>query len=689
MQYPPIYDSVHALLHGGDYNPDQWLHDPAVLEEDVRLMKKAGVNCVSVAIFAWALLEPEEGVYNFQWLDDVLDRLYQNGIHVILATPSGARPAWMDEKYPEVRRINFHRVRELHNSRHNHCNTSPKYKELVTKMNTKLVERYGNHPAVILWHISNEYGGECYCDLCEASFREWLREKYHNNIEELNMAWWTSFWSRRYASFEEIEAPAAHGETGIHGLNLDWKRFTTWRCAQFIKTEIAPLKAIAPHLPVTTNFMGSTTGPVYDGLNYQHLTEDLDRIAWDSYPRWHQEGTPLWLTAGETAFVYDFTRSLGRGKPFLLMESTPSCVNWHPVNKLKRPGVHRLSALQAIAHGSDTVQYFQWRKSRGSGEKFHGAVVDHVGHEHTRIFRDVAEVGRMLETLSPVQGAGVPVQAAVVYDIENRWAIEDANFLSVYRDYEGTCIAHHRALWRQGIAADVVSQDADLSSYKLVTAPMSYMLHPGFAKKVADFVREGGTFVATYVSGWVNDTDLCFLGGFPGEELRQVLGIWEEETDSLYPGDRNGMVFSGELSGTYEIRDFCSRIHPETAEVIATYESDFYAGEPAATVNRFGRGKAYFLAARTGDDMLYDFYRKLCADAGIPGALPGVTLPLGVSVTCREGAEGRFLFVMNFTDQPQTLELPEEMTDMLTGTAFRELTLAPQGAAVLREEVRP
>ncbi len=687
-QYPPIHPSVHGLLHGGDYNPDQWLDSPEILQEDIRLMKKAGVNCVSLGIFAWAALEPQEGVYTFDWMDAVIDRLYENGIHVILATPSGARPAWMDQAYPEVRRVNFGRVRELHGGRHNHCNTSPKYQELVTKMNTQLARRYGHHPGVILWHVSNEYGGECYCPLCEQAFRDWLREKYQNDIERLNQAWWTSFWSHRFTSFDQIEAPAAHGETGIHGMNLDWKRFTTWRCAQFIKMEIAPLKAIAPELPVTTNFMGSTTGPVYDGLNYQHLTEDLDRISWDSYPRWHQEGVPEWRTAAEAAFVHDFARSLGKGKPFLLMESTPSIVNWHPVNKLKRPGVHLLSALQAVAHGSDTVQYFQWRKSRGAGEKFHGAVVDHVGHEHTRVFQDVAQVGKALSALSAVRGTSVPARAAVVYDIENRWALEDANALSIYRDYEGTCIAHHRALWRQGIPTDVISQDASLEGYRLVTAPMSYLLRPGFAGRVAEFVRAGGTFVATYCTGWVDENDLCFLGGFPGGELRQVLGLWEEETDSLYPSDRNGMCFSGLLQGRYEVRDFCSRIHPESAQVLARYESDFYAGEPAATVNCFGKGKAYYLAARTGDEMLLDFYAALAEEAGLTPALPGLALPEGVSLACREGADGRFLFLMNFTDMPQALALPEALPDLLSGETRQELTLAPFGAAVLRREAR-
>ena len=679
----PVSPKVSGMIHGGDYNPDQWLDRPDILDEDIRLMKLAGINEATVGIFAWRRLEPTDGTYEFGWLDDILNRLHEAEISVILATPSGARPAWMDAKYPEVLRTEPDRVRNLHGGRHNHCPTSPIFREKTLAINRMLAERYKNHPAVVMWHVSNEYGGECHCSLCQEAFRDWLKMRYANDIDRLNTAWWTDFWSHRFDSFDQVESPAPQGERSLHGLTLDWKRFTTWNTVRFFTNEMKPLRQITPHIPVTTNFMGT-----YPGLNYNAFAEHLDVVSWDSYPRWHDPARKDWEIAAETAFSHDLMRSLKGGRSWLLMESTPSLVNWAPVNRPKRPGMHLLSSLQAVAHGSDSVQYFQWRKSRGSSEKLHGAVVDHVGHEHTRVFREVAQVGGALSRLGEVAGSSLQSRAAILYDWENRWAIDDLQGLQSDRKYLETCQMHHRALWKRGVNTDVIHMDADFDRYKLIVAPMLYLLRPGVGERLAAFVREGGTLVTTYLTGYVNESDLCFLGGFPGDGLMDVLGIWAEEIDALYPGQSNGIRFDDNalgVRGTYRASDLCEVIHTRGAETMATYTSDYYEGLPAVTSHCYGQGLAVHIAARTGEDLLDALYQPVLLQAGVDVPVRGM-LPKGVSATVRTNGPSDFLFLMNFSKKARTVSLYDlPMTDLLSGEPVgTETLLSPYGVRVIR-----
>ncbi|MDR6776711.1 MULTISPECIES: beta-galactosidase [Paenibacillus] len=670
IKYPPISERVPRMLHGADYNPEQWQHYPDVLAEDIRLMKLAKCNVMSVGIFSWVSLEPEEGVFTFEWLDRILDSFAENGIYAFLATPSGARPAWMSQKYPEVLRVEANRVRNLHGFRHNHCSTSPVYREKVRIMNTKLAERYANHPAVIGWHISNEFGGECHCDYCQEAFRAWVEDKY-GTLDKLNHAWWTTFWSHTITDWSQVESPAPHGETQVHALNLDWRRFVTDQTADFIKHEIVPLKAANPAIPVTTNLM-----EFFEGLNYWKFADLLDVISWDSYPTWHDREGDDSRQAAKVAMMHDIIRSIKGGKPWMLMESTPSLTNWQDVSKLKRPGMHLLSSLQAVAHGSDTVQYFQWRKSRGSSEKLHGAVVDHVGHEHTRVFGDVTEVGNALEKLEEVIGTSVPAEAAVIFDWENRWGINDSQGpRNKGVKYEETAEAHYLALWEQGVPVDVIHMDADFSKYKLLVAPMLYMVRSGVGERIQKFVENGGVFVATYWSGIVDEHDLCFLGGFPGP-LRKTLGIWSEEIDGLHDHDRNHILpVEGnelDLQGEYEAVELCDLIHTEGAEVLAVYGSDFYAGRPALTVNRLGEGKAYYIASRNTGLFHSHFYRSLIDDAGISKAL-NVKLPHGVNTAIRTDGVHDYIFILNFTHESQKITLDgRTYADMLENHAIED-----------------
>ncbi|MCE6965927.1 beta-galactosidase [Enterobacter sp. MW07] len=680
-KFAPLFPKVAALLHGADYNPEQWENYPGIIEKDITMMQQAKCNVMSVGIFSWAKLEPREGEYDFAWLDAVIEKLYAAGIHIFLATPSGARPAWMSQKYPEVLRVGRDRVPALHGGRHNHCMTSPVYREKTLKINRLLAERYSQHPAVLGWHISNEYGGECHCGLCQQKFRDWLKARY-KTLDALNHAWWSTFWSHTYTDWSQIESPAPQGEVSIHGLNLDWRRFNTAQVSDFCRHEVAPLKAVNADLPVTTNFMEY----FYD-YDYWQLAKEIDFISWDSYPMWHREKEETTL-ACYTAMYHDMMRSLKGGKPFVLMESTPSTTNWQPISKLKKPGMHILSSLQAVAHGADSVQYFQWRKSRGSVEKFHGAIIDHVGHLDTRVGREVSKLGDMLARLSVVAGCRTEARVAIIFDQQSRWAMDDAaGPRNMGLEYEKTVNEHYRPFWEKGIAVDVIDADQPLSQYALVIAPMLYMVRQGFAERAEAFVAEGGHLVTTYWSGIVDETDLCFTGGFPGP-LRKLLGIWAEEIDCLGEGERNlvqGLAGNASgLQGPYQVRHLCELIHTETAQALATYRDDFYAGRPAVTVNRFGNGKAWHVASRNDLQFQRDFFAGIINELALPQAVDA-DFPPGVVATARTDGESTWVFVQNFTAQQQLVTLPEGYTDSMTdAAAVGETVLLPWDCRVLK-----
>lgn len=667
-----------AIFHGGDYNPDQWLGHPEILAEDFALMKSARLNAVTAGVFAWAALEPEEGRFEFGWLDDVFGRAEKAGFRVFLATPSGGKPNWLALKYPEVRRVGTDGLRDPQHSRHNHCLTSPVYRAKVREINTRLAQRYGKRASLALWHVSNEYLGHCYCDLCIAAFQRWLRERY-GTLDRLNDAYWSRFWSHTYTEWEQVRTI----DDSINALGLDWRRFMTAQCADFLRAEAAPLREHSPGVPITTNMH-----PI-DHYDLFRLAEEVDVVSWDSYPDWHgnPDAPDESAIALETAFRLDVCRGMKSGKPFLLMECTPSQVNWRGVSPLRRPGMLRLSSLQALAHGSDAVCYFQIRKGRGGSEKFHGAVIDHSGRADTRVFRDVAALGETLERLPGVVGARVPAKVAMVFGYENLWALQGAGMpQNSHKEYIETCLAHYEPFWRRGIAVDIAGARADISRYDLVLLPMLYLLPDGMHERLSAFVKNGGTLAATYQTGYVNETDLCFQGGAPGP-LRQTLGIRVEEFDALPDSARRTVVPRPDagigLSGIYEARHFLDIVHCEGAKPLAEYGSDFYAGSPAVTVNAIGSGRAYYIGSRNDKRFQEDFFGGLAESLSLPKTLPG-TLPHGVAAHLREGDGGRFLFVLNFTGRDAGVSLPQgAWRDADTGNpSGPDVRLGPLGARV-------
>ena len=659
------------IIHGGDYNPDQWIKTPEIWDEDMRLMKLAHINSATINIFSWSLLEPEEGVYNFEWLDNIMDKLHTNGISVILATPSGARPPWLAQKYPEVLRVEENGIRNEFGVRHNHCLTSPVYREKVRKINRMIAQRYKDHPALKMWHISNEYSGECHCELCQEAFRDWLKEYYHNDLEELNDKWWNGFWSHRITDWSQINSPKYRGENHVSAMKLCWNRFVSDSHISFYENEIAPLREITPDIPITTNFMR-----MYDGIDYQKFAKHLDLVSWDNYPGWDKGRNPE--EALQTAFVHDAFRSMRNGQPFFMMESTPSLVNWHDVNKLPKPGMQELSAIQAIAHGADSVQYFQWRKSRGGHEKFHGAVVDHCGHENTRVFRDVSRLGSVLEKLDGVVGKYCNNKIAIIYDWENSWAVKHfCGYNNQNRNYLDECIKWYAPFWRKGISADIISMEDDFSKYDIVIAPFLYMLKDNTAERIEEYVKNGGNFVATYLTGIVDKDDMCFLGGFPADRLKNVFGIWCEETDSLPKGMSNKATFNGKA---YDVVHICDIIHSTGAKVLGEYQQDFYAGMPAVTENSFGKGKAYYVAFRNDNDFSEDFCSQLINIYNIEQD-SDITSQDGIAVRKR----GEYVFVMNFSDSDKTINLNRRYLDIVNDKETDDkITLPSCGYLILK-----
>lgn len=664
------------LLHGGDYNPEQWLDRPDILEKDLDMLTEAGCNVVTLGVFSWSTLEPEEGRFCFDWLENIINKLYERGISVILATPSGARPKWLADKYPEVLRVDSERKRALFGFRHNHCYTSPVYREKTAIINRKLAERFGNHPAVILWHISNEYGGECHCPLCQDAFRKWLKERYHT-IEELNKRWCTTFWSHTYNSFDQIESPSPVGETQLHALNLDWKRFVSYQTTDFIKAEIHALREGGSKLPTTANLMY-----YFNGLNYFELAKAIDVVSWDTYPTWHKQ--EVIETAYDNGMCHDLMRSLKR-KPFFQMESCPTSTNWQGISKLKKTGVLFAQSMQAIAHGGEGALYFQIRQSRGASEKFHGAVIDHYGGTDTRVFREVCHTGSALDKISELAGSNVKSPVALLYDWDSQWAMEDSQGpRNKGLHYKEALLKYYRGFRKLGLNVDLVDMTGDLTDYKILAAPMCYMFRNGFEEKVRKFVKNGGIFVATYWSGIVDDTDRCFLGGVP-HGLMDVLGIRSMEIDGLYDWEKNSLIpVSDNLLGldrTYTCKYLCDLVELRGAEAVMTYGDDFYAGYPALTVNAYGDGQAWYVAADAEKEFQVEFLRRIAEKAGISCGVEG-EIPEGLEITTRKNSEATYYIYQNWGSQTVEIPLPKGEIQTLYGET--EKGLEPYGLAVLK-----
>ena len=541
----------------------------------------------------------------------------------------------------------------------------------------KIAERYKDYDNIVAWHINNEFGGWCYCENCEKAFRVWLQKKY-GTLDELNRVWNTAFWSHTMYDWDDVVACNMLSEeflwdgqirTNFQGISLDYNRFNSDSMLECFNIEKDVLKRITPDIPVTTNLMGA-----YKHLDYQKWAKDMDFVSWDNYPAY--DAVP-----GDAAMNHDLMRGLKQGKPFALMEQTPGVSNWHIYCKLKRPGVMRLWSYEAVAHGADTVMFFQMRRSMGACEKYHSGVIEHVGTDDTRVFREITALGAELDKLQGVTlGARAKSDVAIVFDWDNWWAAELSAGPSKLINYTKEVSFYYRAFFQQNISVDFVSVEDDLSSYKLVVAPMLYMCKDGFDEKVREYVQQGGSFLTTYFSGYVEDHDLVTLGGYPGR-LKDILGIWVEESDALPPEENNSFVYEGKQ---YPAGLLCDLMHLRGAKEIASYESDFYAGMPVLTENEFGNGKAYYVGARSNEEFYKKYLGDICESLGIR---PVAKTPEGIEATARYNDNGEFLFLLNNTQEEKEVVMEEAGTDLLTDQVYAKgdtLTLEKYGVAIVK-----
>ena len=650
-----------SLFYGADYNPDQWLEYPEVLERDIELMHEAGVTSASIGIFSWSTLEPKEGQYNFTWLDSVMDRFADEGLFVFLATPSGSKPFWMSEKYPEIRRVDSKGNRESSGHRHNHCLSSKIYRNKATEINKMLAKRYKGHPALALWHIGNEFSGVCYCDLCKSEFHKWLKQRYET-LENLNREWWTRFWGHSFSSWSEIPLQDA----SIDALAIDFLRFMNEQHMSFIKNEIDSIKSVDASVPCTTNFMAT-----HYNTDYWRWAELVDVVSNDLYPL-HDDRDDVHKRSIASDFIHSLMRGMSGGQPWMLMECSPSSVNWAKVNKLKRPGVHRQEVMQALANGADTIHYFQWRKGRGGFEKYHGAVVDHEGTNASQIFKECASIGRELKSLESIKGGICPkAEAAIIYDWESRWALDASKGPTNINDnypfasdlYTQNCQKQYYALTSAGISVDLISKKSSLGDYKLLVIPSMYILDADIEAKLNDFVNNGGILVGTFLTAYVNETNLCHIGGFPGKSFRKLFGIWNEGMDYLLPDESvkvkdTRSVFEIELNGNCST--VIEQLNLEGAHSLAEADSDMHQGSPLITKNKAGKGFSYYLGAEFADDLLVNFYKSLKKENKLEDSHEGMSLPEGVVLRKRDSKNENYYFLFNYQNKDVKIDLLNE-----------------------------
>jgi beta-galactosidase len=667
-KFPTLLKKTGQILYGGDYNPEQW--PESVWQEDVKLMKRAGVNFVSLGIFSWAKLQRDGKTYTFAWLDRIMDLLARNEIWVDLATATASPPAWLSAQYPDVLAMDAEGKSYHPGSRQHYSPSSPSYRKYAARLVRKLAERYAAHPALACWHINNEYA--CHVEACHSpsstvAFRAWLKKKY-GSLERLNDAWGTAFWSQHYYNWDEISTPRKTPTFPNPCQDLDFRRFTSNALLDVCKTERDILREVTPDIPITTNFMN-----FFKPLDYWAWAKEIDFTSWDSYP------DPLPGKRGDifSAWGHDLTRSLKPGRPFVLMEQTTSHVNWRPVNATKAPGVMRLYSLQAVARGSDGVLFFQWRQSVRGAEKFHGGMVQHAPPEKSRVYQEVVALGAELKKLEPVVGSLVKARVAIIIDWAAWWALELPS-KPAEMNYLEPAIQLHRYFYEKNIAVDFVKPDADLSSYSLVLAPRLYLLRESDALNLERYVRAGGRLVVTFFSGIVDESETISAGGYP-KYLRKSLGIWIEEWFPLGADERRTVKFPGRKA--IKVRQWTEVIHAEGAKALASYTEGYLSGRPAVTENRYGKGRAFYIGTQMEDRDLADILDTITQHTGIVADLK---VPAGVEIAIREKGAERFLFVLNHTEKSVEVNLKQKTgTDLLTGRKIKSRSIIPPFGVVV------
>ncbi|MFF0160678.1 beta-galactosidase [Streptomyces sp. NPDC005263] len=663
-----------GIAYGGDYNPEQWPEE--VWAEDMRLMREAGVTMVSVGIFSWALLEPADGVHDFSRTDRVLDLLHHNGIAADLATPTAAPPAWFFKAHPEALPVDQDGRTLSYGSRQTFCPSSPAYRKASLRIAKALAERYADHPAVAMWHVHNEYGCHnpaCYCDTSAGSFRGWLRTKYGDDLDALNHAWGTAFWSQWYYSWDEILPPRATAAPANPTHLLDWRRFCSDELLSLCTAETEVLRRAAPHLPATTNFMVLRT---FDALDYWRWAPEVDILSNDHYLMSDDPEPEI-----DIALNGDLMRSLAGRRPWLLMEHSTGAVNWQPVNRAKNPGEMRRNALAHVAHGADGILFFQWRAAKAGAEQWHSAMLPHAGTD-SRVWQDVVRLGADLRALAEVRDSTQTSRVAIVWDWDARWALElpsqpsgELRFQDLVRDW-------YTPLWRAGIGVDFVRPDEPgLDRYRLVLVPSLYLVDDTGAARLAAFVERGGTLAVGFHSGAVDENCHVRLGGYPGA-FREILGVRGDEPFPLLPGHWAGLVGQVPQGATADL--WTEHLRLAGAEAVATYADGPLTGVPAITRHTYRSGTAWYVATHPDPATLAAVLGHICQEAGVR---PEHEVPDGVEVVRRRGTDADYLFLIDHAGHGA--RIPAEGVELLTGTPVVGSVTVPEGGVAVVREPRP
>ncbi|MFK0009826.1 beta-galactosidase [Paenarthrobacter sp. NPDC090520] len=669
-----LHERLGGIAYGGDYNPEQWPRE--VWLEDARLMQQAGVNLVTLAVFSWSRLEITDGVFDFGWLDDVMDLMHAHGIGVDLATPDAVPPAWLVEQHPDIMPERADGSIFGFGSRQHFDVSHPVYRAKSLALTEKMGERYAQHPALRMWHVGNEYGPTSYGPWAEKAFRTWLQRKYAS-LDELNQAWSTTVWGQHYTDWNQVRVPAQPRTWSNPSRRLDFHRFTSDSMLEHFKAERDILRRHTPDLPIVTNFMR-----FYKTNDYWAWAAEEDAAALDIYPDPREEDAHV-----SAALNFDLMRSLRHGQPWMVMEQATGAVSQWSINVSKLPGKMRLGSYQAIAQGADSILFFQWRQAKGGTERYHSAMVNHAG-PNTRIFREVCELGQELKSLGGLTGTRSTAKVAIVFDWDCWWALELGNSPRSDLNYAQEVLRFYRPLFEANVTVDFVNANSDPSPYSLVIMPASYLLTDESAARFGKYVSDGGRLVVSYLSGVVDEDNTIRLGGYPGA-LRNVLGAWSEEMHPLADEDEQ-VKLSTRDGGTSSAGYWTEHLNTETADVVAAYASGRLAGSPAVTRNSFGSGTALYLSARVDEGLL----RQLLDDElHAAGVAPELDVPAGVQVRRRAGtkADGTarsFLLVLNHNDAPVQVDVHDGGTDLLSDRPVQgTVEVEANGVLILEERV--